>query len=149
MLGSRAYIDIQSKCYFLTANRSEPEILGSSVFTMCGYLKDKPGSQMGIYYGYFGVPEYPIPIETGHHNYAGGLDERFVVVHNMGWATMGFESTAEYLVYVTREKEPVVFMTINLEDGSSLVAVCGASETEAIDNYYRFWDIFRDESEIP
>lgn len=145
VLGNHAYIDIQQKCYFITADTTETKIQGSSTVTICGYLKDKHGTEAGMFCGVMGVPEYPIPIEISYHNFVGGIGDQYIQILNPGWELIGHAGYAEYSAYISRDAISVIIMTITPVDGETIVAVCGETEEEAKSNYQRYWDVFRGE----
>lgn len=144
VLGRRAHIDVQKNCYLLPYDRVDDlQIVGQSTFTAFGYLQDEAGGVMGAFDGHMSVEAYPVPFEYGYRSYTGDIGKSVITFTCLGMQELHPECEYTYTVHILREDPEVIVIHVIGEDGTSVAAVCGENEEQALDNYRRYLEMLK------
>ena len=138
VLGKFVHINYQEKCYLI--DMKEDKVIGDSIFTISGILYDRHKNmfkeihESSSFKGHMEVDAYPIPLAEGYNNHVGSIhDEKIVFV-----SYKDNEFSLLYQVDILRSNPEIVVIYIYLENDEVLVAVCGQSEEEALENYQQY-----------
>ena len=143
VLGNRAHINYQEKCYLI--DDKTQEVIGDSTFTISGILYGNHKEMFKEYYdmntfsGHMEVSAYPIAIAEA--------DSLGVVYNNKIMLTCDryiepgkWEKV--YLVQIMCSDPDIVVIHIL---GKDITAVCGQNEDEALENYQYYLEHFYDD----
>lgn len=140
VLGNFMHADYKEKCYFID---DKGEVDGESTFTISGILYDKPEgifSEEGSadsFSGHMEVDAYPLTLSRISH--VGSIIDNDRITF-ISYRDNKLEH--HYKVYILRSKPDIVVVSIQLENGEYLTAVCGKSEEEALANYKQYLEKF-------
>lgn len=143
VLGNWAHINYQEKCYFIDTQTKE--ITGDSTFTISGILFAKPKELFKDYYemssfsGHMEVSAYPFAMTEVFHK--GSIHDKKISLAS-GNKTDLSDLKPFYQVHIMCSNPDIVVIYIYLENDEVLVAVCGQSEDEALENYQQYLEEF-------
>ena len=141
VLGKWAHINYQEKCYLI--DMKTDKVIGDSTFTISGMLYDKHKKmfqehhEMSTFSGHMEVSAYPIDLTEGYHNHEGSIHDKKIVFISDKVTEPGYFKKV-YQVNILCSNPEIVVIYIYLENDEVLVAVCGQSEDEALENYQQY-----------
>lgn len=135
VLGKYAHIQLQKKCYLFSANG---QVLGDSVLTVSGYLRDPSGTEVGHFNGFVDVAAYPISVEEGYQSFSGYILQDYISISNKGMDMIDPETDLFYTLKIMRTDPEIILAFIERENEEIVLAVCAETEEEARDNLLRY-----------
>lgn len=135
VLGKYAHVKFQKKCYLFSA---DGQVLGDSIMTANGYLRDPAGTETGDFDGFVDVAAYPISVEEGYRSFGGYILRDYISISNKGMDMIDPETEVFYTLKIMRTDPEIIFMFIEREDEEIVLAVCAETEEEARDNLLRY-----------
>ena len=143
VLGKWAHINYQEKCYLI--NTKTKEVIGDSTFAISGMLYDKhkkifeESYEMSTFSGHMEVSAYPYAItEVSHKGSIHDNKISLVSFNNVDLSDM----RPIYQVHILCSNPEIIVIRIDSEADENLVAVCGQTEDEALENYQQYLESF-------
>ena len=146
VFGRWAHIDIQQECFFVESDSGRLDnlqVVGQSVFTAVGYVKDKSADEeAGTFEGHMSVESHPANLAFGRLTNWGSISKDFITLSGHGaWLTdLPVEGEYYYIVWILRADPSVIMIEIVEREGNAARAVSGTSEEDALANYKRFFE---------
>lgn len=133
----------QSACYFIDGKTtSDLHITGQSTFALVGSLPANTNntSYTTDFKGHMEVAAYPLSSPDAFQYITGSVDDTFITLSCQGLALVETESNIWYTVQILRSSPHVCVITIWQKGQTSSIAkaVCGTSETDALNNYAKY-----------
>lgn len=140
--GECAHINLQRKCYFISGIEDTPNASNESIFTISGLvLPLKEDGSLGPFTGHMSVEKYPISLEDGSRGTLGYVAKDYIHIRNQAMLLLvDPECERWYDVDILRSDPDVIVIQIFHQDGA-IVAVCGETKEEAMQNYQRYLDV--------
>lgn len=138
ILGGYAHVGIRRDCYIIEVTEDGYSATEKSTLTVSGYLVD------GHFDGYINLEAYPFAVgdyaqETG--GYISGWNE--ITLYNHGLQSTRPEWKATFQIDIVKSNPDIIGVRITGRDGTSLLAICGETEEEAISNYKAYLEHLR------
>ena len=139
VLGKWAHIDYEKNCYFIDTQTKE--VTGDSTFSISGILFAKPKEMFKEYYemstfsGHMEVSAYPFAMTEVFHK--GSIHDKKISLASFNKTDLS-NLKPFYQVHILYSNPEIVVIYIYLENDEVLVAVCGQSEEEALENYQQY-----------
>lgn len=146
VIGRYAHVDIQEKCYFI--NGQTKAVVGESTLTISGYLFDEhydPFSQShdaSRFDGFMDIDGKSTSVKEGYGSYMGSISNGEARMLTVLYAPFEGDST-NYYAHISLSDPEVIVVHYLFED-EQIVAVCGDSEEDALENYEKYWDILQE-----
>ena len=145
-IGRYAHVDIQEKCYFI--NGQTKTVVGESTLTISGYLFDEhydPFSQShdaSRFDGFMDIDGKSASIKEGYGSYMGSITNGEAHMLTVLYAPFEGDRSNYYYAHISLSDPEVIVVHYLFED-EQIVAVCGDSEQDALENYEEYWDILQ------
>lgn len=146
VLGKWAHINYQEKCYLI--DMKTREVIGDSTFSISGILYGKHKEMFKEYYemstfsGHMEVSAYPIAIAEAD-SLGAVYDNKIMLTCDRYIEPGKWEQV--YWVHIMHSDPEIIVIYIYSGDDEGLVAVCGQTEDEALENYQYYLEHFYDD----
>lgn len=146
VLGKWAHINYQEKCYLIDTKTKE--VIGDSTFAISGILYGKQKEMFKEYYemstfsGHMEVSAYPFAMTEVFHK--GSIHDKKISLASFNNTDLS-DLKPFYQVHILCSNPEIIVIYIDSEDDEDLVAVCGRTEDEALENYQQYLESFFDD----